>query len=582
VRLPRRLLIAFAVLLLAAVGYEFWIAYQTSRDLQSARDAVTRFQDAVDVDDDGARDDALAELEDAASSARGRTDGPWWGVTTVLPFVGDDTEAVRALAESLDVLASEGAPPLVEALDQVDDVSTDGQVDLEVVRGLGEQVSTARSALDRAADLVDLDSGGYVDALRTRFDEYVTKIDDLASAMRAADTAVEVMPAMLGGDEPRRYLLAFQNNAEVRASGGLPGSWALVSADEGRLEIVEQGAGSGFPVGARPILEQSPEETKIYGPELGRYFLDANFTPDFPRTGELMRAHWDASHPDDPIDGVLSMDTVALSYLLDGTGPVPVDDLSLTSENAVPELLNGIYLREENPAEQDAFFERATKSIFDAVTGDLASPTSFVEGIGRAAREGRMLIAPFDADDAAALAGTKVLGSTDETDETDEQPRIDVTFNDATGSKMSYYLRYENRAMVTSCAGDEMAIEGAVNLRQTMSAGELAKLPDYVTGGGAFGTDAGNQFVFVRLFGPEGSTFENVTIAGKKADDLEPVVLDGRPVVSLYLLISSTEDTLVNYSISAPRATTPDSLLVHTTPSVVPGPADRVLERPCS
>ena len=46
---------------------------------------------------------------------------------------------------------------------------------------------------------------------------------------------------------------------------------------------------------------------------------------------------------------MISIDPVALSYLLAVTGPVTVDGVTLTADNAVDELLNGTYLRLRGP-----------------------------------------------------------------------------------------------------------------------------------------------------------------------------------------------------------------------------------------
>ena len=70
---------------------------------------------------------------------------------------------------------------------------------------------------------------------------------------------------MVGADGPRDYLLVFQNNAEIRATGGLPGAWARVHAQDGKLTIVEQGAGGDFGERATPVLALSKPERAVYG-----------------------------------------------------------------------------------------------------------------------------------------------------------------------------------------------------------------------------------------------------------------------------------------------------------------------------
>lgn len=45
------------------------------------------------------------------------------------------------------------------------------------------------------------------------------------------------MPSMLGADGPRRYVAVFENTAEARGTGGLPGAFAVLRAERGRLSF---------------------------------------------------------------------------------------------------------------------------------------------------------------------------------------------------------------------------------------------------------------------------------------------------------------------------------------------------------
>ncbi len=59
------------------------------------------------------------------------------------------------------------------------------------------------------------------------------QLTEAAGLTGTASRTVQLLPAMLGADSQRRYLLMFQNNAEVRATGGIPGAVAVVTADRG-------------------------------------------------------------------------------------------------------------------------------------------------------------------------------------------------------------------------------------------------------------------------------------------------------------------------------------------------------------
>lgn len=57
--------------------------------------------------------------------------------------------------------------------------------------------------------------------------ELTSQVERAAGAARATDTAFTLLPQTSGGQEPRTYLLMIQN-AEIRSTGGIPGSIAIL------------------------------------------------------------------------------------------------------------------------------------------------------------------------------------------------------------------------------------------------------------------------------------------------------------------------------------------------------------------
>ena len=321
-----RVLTFLGVLLVAIVAYGAWQAWSLYRDLDRVEQSADELRAALDSGDDEARDRAIADLQESADSASGNASSVWWDILSKLPVLGDDVEGLQVLSTTVDDVANEGLAPLADSLDRLDEVSSDGRVDVDVVRSMQDPVASANEVIGAASREVNgLDSGGFLGSLRTRYERYADILDDAASSLASADTAVRALPDMVGADGPRDYLLLFQNNAEIRATGGMPGSWAQIHAEDGRLKMTLQGTATDFPHTDEPVLPLTEEEVEIYGEEIGTYFQDPGFAPDFPRAAEIWRAHWDGKFPDTPIDGVLALDPVGMSYLLGGTGPVQVD-----------------------------------------------------------------------------------------------------------------------------------------------------------------------------------------------------------------------------------------------------------------
>ncbi|MGP2481120.1 DUF4012 domain-containing protein, partial [Listeria monocytogenes] len=86
---------------------------------------------------------------------------------------------------------------------------------------------------------------------------------------------------------------------------------------------------------------------------------DVTQVPDFAVGAPLAREMW-RRQTGTAVDGVIAVDAVALSSLLEATGPVtlPTGDV-LTSADAVPLLLDEVYRRYPDPKSHDVFFQSA-------------------------------------------------------------------------------------------------------------------------------------------------------------------------------------------------------------------------------
>jgi hypothetical protein len=300
----------------------------------------------------------------------------------------------------------------------------------------------------------------------------------------------------------------------------------------------------------------------VFGRQLGVFFQDANFTPQFPRTAELLAARWQQRF-DERVDGVLSVDPVALSYLLEATGPVKVDGVTLSSANAVDQLLNRTYLRLPDPERQDVFFRDAARTVFDAVASGTGSPQQLIEALAHAARDGRLLVHSFDRAEQRALEGTRVSGALPSG--VSGRPQVGVYLNDATGSKMSYYLDYTAGVTSTSCSHDRQHLSGHAMIGSRAPT-DAASLPTSITGGAAYGIPAGSQMVATDVYGPVGGTLVDFVLDGRK---LSPPLHDyqGRPVVSLALFLDPGQELDLTWAMTTGPGQTGD-IDVRVTPGV--------------
>ena len=89
---------------------------------------------------------------------------------------------------------------------------------------------------------------------------------------------------------------------------------------------------------------------------------------------------------------------------------------TLTAENAVPLLLNEVYLRYPDPPTRTAFFADAAASVFAALANGSADPAALLTALARAGDEHRLLLWSAHPEDQQILADTTLAGGLPVTD----------------------------------------------------------------------------------------------------------------------------------------------------------------------
>jgi hypothetical protein len=475
------MLVLLAVAATAWVGVRGWLAKDHLE--QAAALLPTLEQQALT----GKSTEAdLRRLQHETQAARELTGDRVWSAATHLPWVGDDVSAVRAVARAADIVADRAAPDLLKAAGSLDPARLrpkDGRIDLGPIMKAQTPLRSADKALRQArAGLNPYVSGSHSTSLLGPVERAVTKLatelDDLRGTTASASRAADLLPPMLGADGKRRYLVLFQNLAEARSLGGIAGAYAVVEADNGRLRLTKQGSAANFPRSHEPVVDFSPTQLRLYLPRTAEFFQNVTQPISFPVGAGIAREMWDRAGGD-RLDGVIATDPVALSYLLKATGPVTLPGgQRLTSDNAVRLLLRDVYDRYEDPRAQDAFFASAARSVFQHLMSGAIDPAAAMEALAQASDERRFLVWSSHADEQRRFLGTKLDGVLPSAEKAN--PTVGVFFNDATPSKMSYYLRATAQLTGGTCRTDGFR---DLSLLVTMTSKAPPKgLPPYVTG----------------------------------------------------------------------------------------------------
>jgi len=156
--------------------------------------------------------------------------------------------------------------------------------------------------------------------LRGEFSLFLEKLDSLEKGIIELNNLVDDVSWILAKDDWRRYLLVFQNNTELRASGGFIGSFALLDFWDGKIKNLEVPGGGSYDTEAglrENIIAPSP--LHLVNPKW--HFWDANWWPDWEKSAKKLK--WFYEHSQGPsVDGVISFTPDVMEGLLEVVGPI--------------------------------------------------------------------------------------------------------------------------------------------------------------------------------------------------------------------------------------------------------------------
>ena len=431
-------LVVLALTALALLG----IASELRRGQGALRDA----RRALANGDLSAAAEAFGEAGDAFATATRRGDGLPATIGAWVPFTGNNVEVGVGLARAGTEVAAAG-DTLTSALAALPDgigslAPQDGRIPVDDIATLAGPVADAAARADAAIGTVAATPGSYLVApvARARW-EALDEIGDAARALGAADVLLRELPTFAGAEGPRRYLVASENPAELRGTGGIWGAYAVLTLDDGNPRFSEVRSIQTLPdVDAADVAPPSEDYERNYA-EFGGAgsWQNLNMTPDFPTAARAALGAFEAA-TGERFDGMIVADPFALELMLRVTGPMPIPgtDLRLHADDVVAFTTNEAY----------TIFDRAVerKEILGAVAIDVFERFLEVDGKGIAriralalgASRGHLKIYSVDGGFQRGLELAHADGAQEPPAEGD---LLGVHLNDATGSKIDFYAR---------------------------------------------------------------------------------------------------------------------------------------------
>ncbi|MFA6306819.1 MAG: DUF4012 domain-containing protein [Patescibacteria group bacterium] len=222
----------------------------------------------------------------------------------------------------------------------------------------GNNAITDLSELNKTLDQIN--SEVIPENYQTEFILLKQKAGQLSRGLKEFISLADSLGNFLGASAAKRYLLVFQNNSELRASGGFIGSFALIDFSKGEIKNIEVPGGGSYDTDAGFLKKiKAPEPLSLVRADW--HFWDANWWPDWPTSAEKLAWFYENSDGS-TVDGVISFTPTVMEKLLAIIGPVDLQEkygLTIGADN--------FFMETQKLAEQKPDVTREPKKII----GDL-------------------------------------------------------------------------------------------------------------------------------------------------------------------------------------------------------------------
>ncbi len=182
-------------------------------------------------------------------------------------------------------------------------------------------------------------------AIRPQLLKAQTTLEKTDASLAQFQPMFHFLPELLGNPKPITYLLLFQNNAELRPTGGFITAYATLKIDKGKISAgVSQDI---YTLDAEFVHKPpAPAPIKKYLPLVFKWNLrDMNLSPDFKVSMDTFSKYYREipNHPQ--ADAIIAIDTDILVRILKVLGPVGVPgyggkfSADLVSKYQIPQVI---------------------------------------------------------------------------------------------------------------------------------------------------------------------------------------------------------------------------------------------------
>ena len=218
---------------------------------------------------------------------------------------------------------------------------------LKSVYESGPEMNGLKADLDLALlNLDKVEADGMLAPFKMQIEQAKSKLSQASSLLSEATMVSQLAPEFFGYPAKSTFLVLFENNTELRPTGGFLGTYGILQTENG--DVVRFDSHDIYhmdqPMEALHLLSiMPPQPLKIYLNKTW-YMRDSNWSPDWPTAAQQIAWFYKKENtllpPKNKIndfsgdfDGIIAITPEFVTSLLDLTGPITINGEQFTKDN---------------------------------------------------------------------------------------------------------------------------------------------------------------------------------------------------------------------------------------------------------
>jgi hypothetical protein len=199
------------------------------------------------------------------------------------------------------------------------------------IDSIASELALVRSEIDKV-DPNHYPPIGVGKKVRTTLDSLKSMTDESVTLITSARPLIKTLSSVLGEPTEKKYLVLFQNDKELRPTGGFITAYAIFRLDSGVVHVDNSSdiysldaTIANKPTAPAPLLK--------YFPTVPLFNLrDNNLSPDFKVSMDSFYKMYQTAGGTTDVDGIIAVDTQALVAAMNILGDINVDGSTFTTK----------------------------------------------------------------------------------------------------------------------------------------------------------------------------------------------------------------------------------------------------------